>query len=383
MKILHLGKYYPPYKGGMETVLRDLCEAHTTRADVTALVANESPRTVIEERGGVRVIRAGCIGTPFAVPVMPGYWRHIRRCAPDVIVHHEPNPVALLSYLASGSRATFLIWFHSDIVRQRIFYAAYRPFLQRALQRARAIIVASPNHVRWTPLLLEVAEKCCVVPFGIRLEQFSVTPAIETRVAAIRRTSPLPIVLFVGRFSYYKGLEYLVEAMRRVRARLVLVGSGPMEEHIRQRAREMASPGTVELTGEVSDTDVVAHLHACELLVLPSVERSEAFGIVQLEAMACGKPVISTDIPSGVPWVNQHGRTGLVVPPGNPAALAEAITTLLDSPEERKRLGEAGRARVKAWFTATRMGAAFWEVLAEALQGRVAAAHRYRAMASE
>lgn len=378
MRILHLGKYYPPYKGGMETVLRDLCEAHVGRAEVTALVANESPRTIQENRGGVTVIRVGCIGTPWAVPIMPYYWRYIRRSVADVIVHHEPNPVALLSFLASGSRATFVLWFHSDIVRQRVFYNLYRPFLRRAIQRARAVVVASPNHVRYTPVLQEFAAKCCVVPYGIRLDQFALTPEVEARAAAIRRASPRPIVLFVGRFSYYKGLEYLVDGMRSVRARLILVGSGPMEERIRQRAAARSTPGSIELTGELSDAEVVAHLHACDVFVLPSVERSEAFGVVQLEAMACGKPVVSTEIPSGVPWVNQHGRTGLIVPPGDPAALADAINALLDDPERRKRFGDVGRARVEAEFTVAQMGAAFWGVLSEARQGRIPEAHRYR-----
>lgn len=378
MRILHLGKYYPPYKGGMETVLRDLCEAHVGRAEVTALVANDSARTLQEERAGVRVIRVGCLGTPLAVPIMPSYWRYLRRCKANVIVHHEPNPVAVLSFLASGSRATFLLWFHSDIVRQRVFYDLYRPFLRRALMRAAVIVVASPNHVVYTPVLQEYADKCCVVPYGIRPEQFALTPDVEARAATIRRASSLPIVLFVGRFSYYKGLEHLVDAMRRVRARLILVGSGPQEAVIRRQAERVPTPGRIEFTGELPDAEMVAHLHACEVFVLPSVERSEAFGVVQLEAMACGKPVVSTEIPSGVPWVNQHGRTGVIVPPGDPESLTGAINALLEDPERRKHFGEAGRARVEATFTVTRMGQAFWDLLLEARRGRVCAAYRYR-----
>jgi rhamnosyl/mannosyltransferase len=379
MRILHLGKYYPPYKGGMESVVRDLCEAHADRANVTALVANSSIRTEEENRQGVRVIRVGSFGTPFGVPLLPTYRRWIQHCQADVIVHHEPNPMALLSYLTSGSRATFVLWFHSDVVRQRIFYALYRPFLRLAIRRARVVAVASPNHVRFTPLLLEFAEKCCVVPYGVRLERFALRPEVEARVADIRRASPLPIILFVGRFSYYKGLEFLVDAMRGVPARLILAGSGSMEERIRRRAMHVSKPGGVEFTGELSDAEVVAHLHACEVFVLPSVERSEAFGVVQLEAMACGKPVVSTEIPSGVPWVNQHGRTGLVVPPGDSVALAGAITSLLNDPERRRRLGDAGRARVEAEFTVSRMEQAFWRIMVEAREARISPAYRYRA----
>ena len=378
MRILHLGKYYPPYKGGMETVLRDLCEAHADRAEVIALVANESRSTLEEQRGGVRLIRVGRIGTPLSVPLVPSLRHYIRRCAADVIIHHEPNPVALLSYLTSGSRAAFVVWFHSDIVRQRVFYDLYRPFLRRALMRAAVIVVASPNHVVYTPVLQEYADKCCVVPYGVRPEQFALTPDVEARAATIRRASSLPIVLFVGRFSYYKGLEHLVDAMRRVRARLILVGSGPQEAVIRRQAERVPTPGCIEFTGELPDAEMVAHLHACEVFVLPSVERSEAFGVVQLEAMACGKPVVSTEIPSGVPWVNQHGRTGLIVPPGDSESLTGAINALLEDPERRKHFGEAGRARVEATFTVSRMGQAFWDILLEARRGRVCAAYRYR-----
>jgi glycosyltransferase involved in cell wall biosynthesis len=378
MQILHLGKYYPPHKGGMERVLQNLCEGHSERAQVTALVINETRSTVQERMCGVRVIRAGCIGTPLSVPISPGlvYW--LGRLRADVIVHHEPNPVALLSFLLMRPRTPLVMWFHSDIVRQRAFYGAYRPFLRRGLQLARAIVVASPNHVRFTPILEEFSEKCCVVPFGIDPRRFALSSEIESRAAAIRVRSELPIVLFVGRLAYYKGVEYLIDAMSRIHARLILVGSGPMDQEVRRRSASVPTSGRIEFAGELSDVELVAHFHACDVFVLPSIERSEAFGVVQLEAMASGKPVVSTNLPSGVPWVNQHGLTGQVVPPANSEALAEAVNGLLKDPYLRKRLGEAGRRRVEMEFTIPRMTEAFWEILSEAQQGRVSEARRYR-----
>jgi rhamnosyl/mannosyltransferase len=377
MRILHLGKYYPPYRGGMESVLRDLCERHASRARVTALVSNTNRETIEEERGGVRVVRVGCRGTPFSVPIVPGLPRWLRRTPADVIVHHEPNPVALLSYLSVRPQAPLVVWFHSDIVRQRLFYWTYRPFLRRVLERAQAIVVASPNHVRYTPILNEFSKECLVIPYGIDRARFSPTAEVTDRAAAIRAEHPLPIVLFVGRFAYYKGISYLVQAMRDVSARLILAGAGPLHGQIRQLAKSVASPGVIEFAGEVPDAEIVALMHACDVFVLPSVERSEAFGIVQVEAMACRKPVVSCRIPSGVPWVNRDGITGLTVRPADSGALAQAINRLLGDEVLRRRLGENGRERVHREFTIERMTDSFWEVLTAARSGRGAEAYRY------
>jgi rhamnosyl/mannosyltransferase len=362
----------------MESVLRDLCQFQAKFGEVIALVGNDRPGVVEEEIAGVTVVRSPLIAAPFSVPIGTGWIRYLRRFPADVVVHHEPNPVALLSVLAVRPRSALVIWFHSDIVRQRIFYSVYRPFLRAAMRRAAAIVVASPNLVRFTPALHDFAGKCCVIPFGIHADRFILTPAREARATAIRAACGLPMVLFVGRFAYYKGLEYLVKAMRNVRARLVLVGDGPLAGGIRQLAATIETPGTMEFTGELSEDDLLACLHACDVLALPSVERSEAFGVVQLEAMACGKPVVSCSIPSGVPWVNQHGRTGLLVPPKDPDGLANAINRLLGDPELRKRFGEAGRDRVQQEFTVERMGRAFWDVLVAAREGRIPEAYRYK-----
>jgi rhamnosyl/mannosyltransferase len=270
-----------------------------------------------------------------------------------------------------------VVWFHSDIIRQRVFYWAYRPFLRAALRKAKAIVVASPNHVRYTPILQEFADKCYVIPYGIDMDRFRLDADRQPRVAKIRGNGGLPIVLFIGRFAYYKGLEYLVDAMWVIRARLILIGSGPMEKEIRERARAVKTPGSIEFTGELPEEELIAHLHACDLLVLPSVERSEAFGVVQIEAMACGKPVVSCRIPSGVPWVNRHGETGLTVPPRDAEALAGAINTLLEDPRRRELLGRNGQLRVEREFTIERMTTAFWEVLEMAQKDRVPDGYRY------
>jgi rhamnosyl/mannosyltransferase len=165
----------------------------------------------------------------------------------------------------------------------------------------------------------------------------------------------------------YKGVEFLIRALENVNARLWIIGTGPLEHSLKNLARAKGLGERVEFLGQLSDQELVRYYHACDVFVLPSVTKAEMFGVVQLEAMACRKPVISTDLPTGVPWVNQHGKTGLVVPPGNTGELANAIQLLLSNAGRREEMGEAGRKRVEQNFTSTRMAAALLQVYQEML----------------
>jgi len=188
---------------------------------------------------------------------------------------------------------------------------------------------------------------------GIELEPF-LHPDLR-RLALLRQRLPpylIPNILFVGRLRYYKGLQYLLEAMRALEAHLLVVGSGPMEEAWRRLAGELGVADRVTFLGEVPDEELPAFYHLCDLFVLPASHRSEAFGVVQIEAMAAGKPVVCTELGTGTSYVNVHGETGLVVPPRDPAALVDAIRRLLADPELRRRLGERGRERAVREFSA-------------------------------
>jgi glycosyltransferase involved in cell wall biosynthesis len=185
-----------------------------------------------------------------------------------------------------------------------------------------------------------------VIPFGITTERFE---QVDPRaVSEIRERYGPKIVLAVGRLVYYKGFKYLVRAMERVQGKLVLVGEGPLRQSLEREVRERGLQARVFLLGRVPDLD--AYYKAADVFVLPSVARSEAFGIVQLEAMACGKPVVNTTLDSGVPFVSMHGISGVSVPPGDTDALAEAICLLLGDPELSSRYGDAGRKRVREQF---------------------------------
>jgi len=195
-----------------------------------------------------------------------------------------------------------------------------------------------------------------VIPFGIDLSRFRLNTERSGQVAEIRRSYGGPIILFIGRFRYYKGLYVLLEAMKSVSGNLLLIGIGPMERKLKEQvAVDDDLRGKVFFLGELSDEDVVNHLQACDVFVLPSIFRSEAFGIVLLEAMACGKPLISTELGTGTSFVNQHQETGFVVPPCDASALAEAINYLATNPEIRERLGKAAKERAEKYFCLDRM----------------------------
>jgi glycosyltransferase involved in cell wall biosynthesis len=356
LRVLHLGKYYPPVSGGMERVLQLLCEHERRVTDSEVLVVNTSLRTVRESWRGVpvtRVARLGAIGSVGVCPTFP--WELHRRTA-DVHVIHEPNPLALVSDFVARQSGPVVVWYHSEVLRPAWKYRLmYRPFLKRVLDRAARIVVSSPRIAEHATELQAYRHKCAVIPFGVELSRFELTASIAARAREIRSRHRGCLVLFVGRLVPYKGVNVLIDALRDVEATAVVVGGGPLGPVLREHARVAGVSPRVQFAGEVEEQELLALYHACDMLVLPSVTHAEAFGMVQIEAMSCGKPVVSTDLPSGVPWVNQHGRTGLVVPPGDAAALASALQSLLADPARRSRMGDAGRARVQADFSIARL----------------------------
>jgi glycosyltransferase involved in cell wall biosynthesis len=348
LKVLHIGKFYPPHMGGIETHLQALCSQLKTSVDVHALVASDGRRTTTEILDGVPVSRSGTALTLASAPVCLQMSSQIRKAKADLVHLHLPNPTAVLAYLASHDRAPLIITYHSDTVRQKFLGALFQPILQVALRRSAAIIVSSPNYLESSSVLAPHRDKCKVIPLGIRTLDFE--KADGPVVDCLRRKHGERTVLTVGRLVYYKGFEYLIRAMTQVRGRLLIIGDGPLRNKLEALARALGIWDRVVFLGEIRGT-LAPYYHAADLFVLPSVARAEAFGIVQLEAMACGKPVINTKLPSGVPFVSLDRITGLTVPPANPDALAKAVNLLLDDDGRRKQYGQAARHRVYQEFS--------------------------------
>lgn len=357
MRILHIGKYYPPYLGGMETVLRNLTEGLLdTGCAVTVLSAGDGPRMIREEVAGPltgrrgRLVRASVYGHLNSQPLtltLPGLIRsEIARLEPDLVHLHLPNPLAAASWLGlgaftAGDLPPLAVWYHADITRQRVGRYLVHPVVKACLERAVGISVSSATLADNSPVLAPWREKVRVIPFGIEAEPWTeVEPSLD---------GPF---LFVGRLVPYKGLEVLLEALSRLPdAEAVIVGEGPLLGSLTAMARQYGLENRVDFVGPKDAAQVAEYLARARALVLPSVDASETFGLVQLEAMASGVPVVASDLPTGVREVGEPGRTCHLVPPGDPAALGRALGDLLQDGEAVRKMGVAGRLRFQERYT--------------------------------
>jgi glycosyltransferase involved in cell wall biosynthesis len=360
MRILHLGKYYAPERGGIESHLRALCEWTAARGHAVAALVHQRPgtwRTTRETIGGVEVRRVACIGAPVYTPLSPTFPLELARALhdfePDLLHLHLPNP-SCFSLLASA-RARHLPWivhWHSDIPpdapdwRLRFGYRAYRPFEQALLKRASAVVATSEAYLDASAALAPWRAKTSVIPLGT--DDVTLPPARPELWPAGDGLR----LLAVGRLSHYKGFDVLIDALARTaQTRLLLIGEGECADDLRRLAIERDLGNRIRFAGALDEETLLAAYAAADALVLPSLNRGEAFGLVLLEAMRARLPVIASAIPgSGIGEVVVDGETGILVTPGDAAALAAAIGRM-DGPELRRRLGAGGRRRWETQFT--------------------------------
>jgi glycosyltransferase involved in cell wall biosynthesis len=373
ISILQVGKFYPPHMGGIETHLQVLCTELKKSVDLRVIVANDGRRQIDSFVDGVSVCRLATLLFLNSTPICRRMVREIRDTPADLIHIHLPNPVALICYLLGGQNKPLILTWHSDIVRQKTLAKALIPLEISALKRCSACVVTSENYRDSSPLLDRYRDLCRVVPYGIQLDQFKT--ADDNKVASIRQQYGDRLILSVGRFVYYKGFEYLIRAMPHVTGKLLLVGDGPLRKDMEKEARELGLMDRIFFLGEIQNEQLAPYFHAADIFVLPSVARSEAFGIVQLEAMACGTPVVNTQIESGVPFVSRDGETGFTVAPRDPLALAAAINRLLNDRALRKKYGEAAVQRVNQLFTAEKMAGGMLDLYRQTLSENGHQAH--------
>ena len=322
----------------------------------------------METLNGVRVIKAARLATVASTPLSLSLPWQLFRQRPDITHLHFPYPVGEMAHYVLGHGRRTVLTYHSDVIRQATILHFYAPLMRRILRAVDQIIVSSPNYLESSPVLREFRAKCQLVPFGIDRARFlSANP--EQGLAIRSRYGGGPLLLFVGVLRYYKGLSYLLEAMPKIPARLLIVGEGPMKESLLTQAEALRLGDKVIFAGRVADEDLPAYYRAADLFVLPASERSEAYGLVQLEAMSSGLPVVCTELGTGTSYVNLHRESGLVVPPRDPAALAEAITALLTDHALRRRLAEGALAR-SALFTVEEMLAGISGVYAQVYSQR-------------
>jgi glycosyltransferase involved in cell wall biosynthesis len=358
LKVLQIYKdYFPPVKGGIEKHVNLLTNGlHARGVQVEVLVSNTRMKMESECCEGIQIYKAPQIGRFASAPLninLPCWLRKLGERA-DILHFHFPNPTAELAYMVSSLNKKYVVTYHSDIVRQVYLKQLYAPFMHHFLRCADRIIVTSPQYFNTSLILQKYRKKCEIIPLGIDLNKFNFNYDRLAIASRIRKHHGSPIVLFVGKSRYYKGIHVLLQAMENINAKLLIVGADHNLENIINQSQTRLQ-GKVELLGEISDESLSDYFHSCDVFVLPSVQRSEAFGIVQLEAMACGKPVVCTELGTGTSYVNEHEKTGLVVPPNDPNALSEAVNHLLNNPLIREQYGVGGMSRVKQFFSLEKM----------------------------
>ena len=358
IRVLQINKLYYPHIGGIERVVQQIAEGLKDEVDMRVLVCNTGKKTVRENIHGVSVTRAGSLAMKGSLPVSFKFLKEFRRQAKesDVLLFHMPYPIGDLAYLLSGIRdKKIILWWHSDVVRQKRLMFLYRPLMEWFLKRADKIIVATPGHIEGSHYLKPYRDKCVIVPYGIPNKIIGDASKFE-RAGQNEPIHEKTCFLFVGRLVYYKGCDVLLKAFRSVHdAELVIVGTGPLESELKRLVEEYGMIDRVHFKRDLSDQQIMKEYQKCDVFVLPAVARSEAFGLVQIEAMAYGKPVINTALPSGVPYVSIHNVTGLTVEPNHAEQLGDAMNWMVEHPAERMQMGERACQRVKEEYQESTM----------------------------
>jgi len=357
-RILVVNKLYPPFVGGVEKVAADIVDELSDRYDFHVLACQAKGRRVVEKQGNVTVERCASWGVLRSVPISFDFVRRYRQLAPqfDLVHFHEPFPLGTLGGAVSGFKRG-VITFHSQVLRQRILKHAYTLLLKSLLRKVDAIMPTSPDLFKHAKILQPYRDKIHSVPLGIDASYLEVAADQTEEIQKVRdRITSDFMYLAVGRCVGYKGFGVLLEAFSKIPAgNLVIVGDGPLRSELGQKAMDYGIADRVLFTGKISDRELAHFFHACDVFVLPSTMETEAFGLVQLEAMACGKPVINTNLKTGVPYVSLDGETGITVPVGEPVPLANAMQQMQDNPQMRSLFGKNARLRFQNNFRRSHM----------------------------
>ncbi|MDR0375327.1 MAG: glycosyltransferase [Treponema sp.] len=357
IKILQINKFYTPWVGGVERVVQDIAEGLNDKSDMRALVCQSKGKAEETIVNNIRVSRSSSLGILYSMPVSFDFifklWKLSKQR--DILLVHTPFPLADLACLFSGYKGKVIVWWHSDIISQRRLLKVIEPILRWLLHRADVIVAATQAHIDHSTFLAPYKNKCRVIPFGLKFsdyEQVSVGNYLTDKLFNKRHKK----LLFVGRLVYYKGIDILIQAMRVVQgAELFIVGSGVLECELKARVEAESLGEKIHFLGYLPFEELKAAYADCDIFVFPSNVNVEAFGLAQMEAMFYGKPVVNTNLPTGVPLVSVDEKTGLTVPVNDADALSTAIQRLIDDDELRGRLGANARQRVYEEYSFDRM----------------------------
>lgn len=358
MNILQLGKFYP-IRGGVEKVMYDLLLGLSERnvgCDMLCASTENHPGITMELNNFsvvmVEPTRTKFAATMLAPSMIAKLW-HVAKFY-DIIHVHHPDPMACVALLLSGYQGKVVLHWHSDILKQKVLLKLYAPLQRWLINRADIIVGTTPVYVAKSPFLQKVQDKVDYIPIGVLPVR-----AEEKRISAIKQQYQGKHLIFsLGRLVDYKGYEYLIRSARHLDNdfQIIIGGKGPLKEALTTLIHELNVEDRVTLLGYVSDDDVPAYHAAADIFCLSSIWKTEAFAIVQIEAMSCGTPIVSTEIAgSGVSWVNEHNTSGLVVEAENPEALATAFKKIALDTQLKQHLSQGGRKRYEENFTRDKM----------------------------
>lgn len=359
MKILQLGKFYP-ILGGVEKVMYDLTTGLTNEyadviCDMMCVAATPQP-TEIKLNNNATLYCAKLDRKLFSTMLSSDIIRMVReKCHDYDIIHiHHPDPMVALALRLSDYKGKVVLHWHSDILKQKLLLKFYRPLQNWLINRSDLIIGTSPKYLEESPHLKDTIKRKVAVPIGIE----PINPNFE-KVAKIRKKYQNKKIIFsLGRLVGYKGYQYLIDAAKFLPDDFIILigGSGPLKDELQSQISENNINSKVKLLGRVSDEELPSYYGACDVYVMSSIWKTEAFGIVQIEAMSCGKPIVATHIPeSGVDWVNKDGYSGINVPPEDSKAIAEAILSITTNENTYNQFCKNSKLRYEETFTLPRM----------------------------
>ncbi|AEH22456.1 glycosyl transferase group 1 [Thermodesulfobacterium geofontis OPF15] len=348
MKVLHLGKLCPPNEGGIEVFSFDLLEALNKKGiKVDLLCFGEDTRE--DNYNNFKYFACKMNLKLNSAPLSYDYIKTYRKIIEhyDIIHVHSPNPLAEILTLITDKK--IIIHWHSDIVRQKISYFFYKPIQQKVLKKADKIIATSLQYLETSKQIKSYKNKAIVIPLGLNPKRLKINEQDLREFDGIKeKINNKKVVLAVGRLIEYKGFEYLVEASQFLKDDTVVLiaGGGPLYGTLKDKIEKLNLKDKVLLLGRVNNVSV--YMKNCDLFCLPSISRNEAFGLVLVEALYFGKPLVTTNVEgSGMNYINKHNETGLIVPPKNPKALAEAINTILSDEKLYEKFSKNAFERFK------------------------------------
>lgn len=355
-KILHISKYYYPFRGGTEQTAMDCVNALRNSYEQKIICFNDGRENKMDTVEGIEVVRAGCRMNVASQSLSFTYGTLLKEIidsfGPDIIIFHYPNPFVahyLLRYIKAGTK--LVVYWHLDIVKQKLLRQFFVGQNKRLIERADLLIATSPNYVEGSPWLSKAKEKCRIVPSCINEERLDITLETEQRAAEIREENKNKIIcLAVGRHTEYKGFKYLIQAAHLLddRFQIYITGKGEETEKLKMEA---GGDRKIHFLGLIDDVELKCYLSAMDIFCFPSITKNEAFGLALAEGMYYGKPAVTFTIPgSGVNYVSINGETGIEVPNRDVKSYAEAIMKLAENKMIRRTLGASAKKRVEENF---------------------------------